>query len=244
MLTRRSPITWVLFMAPALFWPQEAHAQGDYELSRRGVVGLNAQLGIPRGEFDRYVDESFGLGGFLVYNLDRAGRFGLRLDASWLVYGSETVTRPLSLTIPRVSVDVTTENQILSSYIGPQLSLRSGSVTPYLNVGVGLSYFFTESSVSDVDDHFEEIVSSTNFDDLTTSWMTGGGLLVGVSRAVHITLSAQYLRNGRTRYLREGSIREYTDGTVWFDPIESATDLLVLQLGVSFALRSLERDGE
>lgn len=38
------------------------------------------------------------------------------------------------------------------------------------------------------------------------------------------------------RYLREGSIQEEPDGTISFTPIESETNLLWLQFGVSIGL--------
>ena len=48
--------------------------------------------------------------------------------------------------------------------------------------------------------------------------------------------------NGQVRYLREGSIREAPDGSISFRPIESETNMLLIQVGVSFAFGKDEED--
>ena len=207
-------------------WAQESPGFG-------GAFGGYLALGNPQGEFGIYVDQSFGLGGFFVVNLDRRGIIGLRLDGSYLIYGLESVRRPLSLTVRRVQVDVTTYNQIISGLLGPQLTFATGSVRPYVYAGAGFSYFFTESGVSG-SSNFGDFARSTNFDDLTFAWAGGGGLQVRVSRRVGLEFSVQYVHNGRVRYLREGSIYERADGSVWFRPIASETNLVVYKVGVSF----------
>ncbi len=224
----------VLLVSAAFLWPVQALAQ-DYDISRRGMAGLNLQVGLPQGEFDRFVDAAGGLGGFAVYNIDRAGYFGVRLDGSFLVYGSETFRRPLSTTIQRVQVDVTTSNEIFSLFVGPQLTFRMGAVQPYVNGGAGFSYFATESRVSD-HHHVGDIASSVNFDDATFAWMGGGGLAVGLSRKVYLTMSAQYVDNGVVTYLREGGLRETSSG-VRLDPITSEANLWVIQVGVGLTFR-------
>ncbi len=62
-------------------------------------------------------------------------------------------------------------------------------------------------------------------------------MALGLSRSVFIDLSAQYVNNGRVRYLREGSIHERPDGSIWFIPIESTANVLMMKLGVSIAFR-------
>jgi hypothetical protein len=43
----------------------------------------------------------------------------------------------------------------------------------------------------------------------------------------------EFVQNGQTRYLREGSLRTAPDGHVTFTPIESETNMLVARFGVS-----------
>ncbi len=206
-----------------------------HEHDRRFFIGGGVLIAVPQGEFDNYVDTHPGAGAYVLYNFDRHGNFGLRLDGSWVIYGRETVVRPLSETIQRVWVDVTTENEIYSLLVGPQATLWTGAVRPFVNGGIGFSYFATTSSVSGTRD-FEEFAGTTNFDDFTFAWSSGGGLWVGVSRSVSLSFSANYVHNGQVRYLREGSIREANDGSIFFRPIESETNLLVFQIGVSIGV--------
>lgn len=214
-------------------------AQGLVELpehSRRQIlVGGGLTLAVPTGEFGDFVDFGGGLHGFGVFNFDREGTVGLRLDGSALWYGSETVRVPLSSFTRRVMIDVTTENLITSLGVGPQLTLGNGPIRPYVYGLVGFSYFATVSRASgsaDVDD----FASTTNFDDLTFSATAGAGFMIQVSGGrtpVWIDLSGFAVQNGRTRYLREGSIQERSDGSLFITPIESETNMLAFRLGVT-----------
>lgn len=238
MRRRNGRIGWLVGLAvitgasvPAL------HAQGGglREVRPRGAVGGHVVLAFPVGEFENFVDFGGGLGAFALVNLDRDGVVGLRFDGSLLLYGSETVRRPLSQTVQRVFVDVTTNNFIVSLGVGPQFTVGRGVVRPYVFGTVGFAYFATESSVRGTAD-FDSFASSTNFDDVTLALSSGGGLVIQLSRGRHpvsLDLSASMQRNGRTRYLREGSIRERADGSVYFTPIESEANLMVVKAGVS-----------
>ena len=124
-----------------------------------------AQLAAPLGEFNDNVGlgGGVGLGGLLYLGDQRYA--ALRAEGSFVVYGSDTVRRPLSPTIPFVDVDVKTTNSILTAGVGPQIFLATGPIRPYIYGTVGLSYFVTQTSVKG--DHEDEpIASTTNFDDL------------------------------------------------------------------------------
>lgn len=201
----------------------------------RFQAGGHLALAVPQGQFSDFVDLGYGLGGWLAVNLDRHGTLALKLDGSFLVYGHETRRRPLSPTIPFVTVDVTTSNNIYSFGIGPVLTLGHGAIRPYGTATAGFSYFATESSVkgSNNTDSFAE---STNFDDFTFAWTAGGGFRIQVSRGrspVFIDLATEYHRNGRASYLREGSIVDNGNGTISIHPIQSETNLLLVKVGVS-----------
>lgn len=225
--------------AACLTLPEPAAAQG------RWFVGGGLTLAVPRGEFEGFVDEGLGFGGHVAYTFDRAGVAGLRLDASVVTYGSERFRVPLSTTVSRVRVDVTTRNNILLFGAGPQLALPAGPFRPYVNGQVGLGYFYTESSVRGSSRYFfddfgrDGFAQTTNFDDLSFAYGAGGGLGVALSRGgtpVFLTLDAQYRNHGRTRYLREGGIEEGADGRLFLRPLESDADVLILQLGVTVGL--------
>jgi opacity protein-like surface antigen len=200
-------------------------------------AGVAFHVADPVGEFDRFVDVGYGIGGHFVWTLDRSRIFGLRADVGFVQYGHERKRVPLSNTIGgRIMVDVNTDNNIVMFGVGPQIMAPSGSIRPYANGGIGLAYFATQSSVGGSSDEFD-FASTTNFDDATFAWNAGGGVLIPVRkglRPILIDVGARFQGNGEARYLKEGSIEDNSDGTISFTPIRSETNLVTYHLGVSF----------
>jgi hypothetical protein len=198
-------------------------------------AGAHANLALPQGEFSDFVDAGFGLGGWFAFNLDHRGMFAFKLEGNWIIYGSETRHLPLSPVVPFVTVDVTTRNNIYALGAGPLITLATGTIEPYITGTVGFSYFATESGVSGTsnDEDFDETV---NFDDFTFAVGAGAGIRFRVSSGstpIYLDLGAEYHRNGRASYLREGSISDNGNGTISFTPIQSETNLTLIRLGVS-----------
>lgn len=201
----------------------------------------------PQGDFGNYVGTGFGANGHFIVQPGATGILGIRLDAAFVNYGRETKRVPFSSTVGgRVSVDVSTNNNIILFNIGPQLMLPDGRLRPYLNANIGLSYFFTQSSVDDIGGG-EPIAETTNYSDLTLSYGGGAGLYIPLRRGrsiVSLDLGARYVVNGETRYLREGSIEDGPNNTIVITPILSETNFLSFQLGVSVRLpRSADGNG-
>lgn len=229
---RVSRLAGALLLAVALLGlPAAAEAQA------RWVAGGGLALSVPRGELDGLIDEGIGVGGQLLYRLDPAGALALRLDGAMVTYGRESFRTPLSRTVSRVLVDVETRNNIALLGFGPQLTLPAGRFRPYVNAAVGLGYFYTESEVKGSRNfRFDDFARTTNFDDLGFSWGGGGGLELGLRAGANpllLVFDVQYRDQGRTRFLREGSIEETADGRLTFDPLEAEVDLLLLRLGVA-----------
>ena len=201
-----------------------------------GWAGGSLVLALPVGQFSNYVNVGGGLNAFAAFKLARDGAASIRTDLSFLIYGSETRRVPLSNTVQLVTVDVTTSNTIFSFGIGPQLTATRGAIRPYAVGQVGFSYFATVSSVSGSGD-VESFANSTNFDDFTFALRGGGGLWVRLSPAVSLDLSAHVIKNGRVQYLREGSITFDLTGAPVYHPIESETNLWIVQAGVSVGLQ-------
>jgi hypothetical protein len=201
--------------------------------------GLAFSVGQPRGAFNRYVDEGYGVGAHGLYRVDRQGAFALRLDGGFLNYGRETLRVPLSGRPGggRVELDLTTTNNIFWLGAGPQLMAPRGPVRPYVNGTAGFSYFATTSSVKGRNNE-ASFAEDTNYDEAQFSWGGGAGVLVPLYRnprsLVLLDLGAQYHDNGRNvRYLREGGIRDLPNGDVQLDVIRSRADLITWQVGVS-----------
>ena len=207
----------------------------DVWTPNRFQAGAHLNLALPQGEFSDFVDTGYGFGAWFAFNLDRRGLIALKLDGNFLIYGSETRRRPLSPTVPFVTVDVTTRNNIYTMSAGPLITLSQGAIKPFISGSIGFSYFATESSVSGTSSA-DDFASSNNFDDFTFSMMGGGGLRIRLKsgqRPVFLDMSSEYHRNGQASYLREGSIVDNGNGTISFTPIQSETNLVLIRLGVS-----------
>jgi hypothetical protein len=206
----------------------------------RWFGGVNFTYAQPRGEFGDHVERGYGLDLHGVYALDRAGIVGLRVDAGFLNYGHERQRVPLSTTTGgRISLDLTTSNNIAFIGVGPQIGLPDGRLKPYVHGFAGVSFLWTESSVSGTRSG-EAFASTTHLDDRTFTWGGGAGVFLPVKRRgtrVSVDLGLDYRNGGRAEYLREGSIRDEPDNTISFDPIESDTDLLTFRVGVSIGGR-------
>ena len=205
----------------------------------KGEFFLFGTAAVPVGEFQSFVDLGGGVGvGGLAY-LNRDHSLAFRLEGTFVVYGSETFSTPLSPTVPFVDVDVRTTNYIASLGVGPQVFLGTGALRPYVFGTAGFSYFATQSSASGTHD-IEPFASTTNFDDFTLALSGGGGFAVDLSQGEHpvsLDLSATYQRNGLTEYLTKGDLIELPGGGWTVDPIRSETNLVTYRVGVSIGIR-------
>jgi hypothetical protein len=230
-----------VFVSAALVVATPAAAQYGYELGRhrpRVALGGGAFVAQPVGEFKNYVNNGFGGGAHLLLRVDPHGFLALRVDGGYLVYGHET--KRVSLPgAGRVEFDVTTSNNIVTYSVGPQLMVPAGPVRPYVNAFAGGAYFFTESSVGG-SDNASDFASTRNFGDNVPSYGYGGGVFVPFAvrdAFVGLDLGARFIRNGFTRYLREGGITDLPSGGYTVSPIESETNLVVYHAGVRVGLR-------
>src|SRR5262245_24797484 len=134
-----------LFLLPLTLQGQRADRDDPFSRNWRFEAGGSFNYGVPQGDFRENVRQGFGLDAFFRWNLDSRGIFSLRTDGSYLGYGRETKRVPLSQTVGRIRLDLTTTNNILHMGIGPQLTAPDGPFRPYVNGGIGFSYFFTSS---------------------------------------------------------------------------------------------------
>lgn len=219
---------------------------GSPALSQTGQFSLALTVGLPRADFERSLDgEGFGINGNLAIRLGLSP-FLAGIEAAYLIYGRETRNVPFSLTIPDVTVDVETSNNIFQSHLYLRAQNDLGAVRPYMDGLLGFNYLFTKTSIKDEDDiDDEDIASSTNLEDFAFSYGLGGGLLIrlhepdrnaapGARRtAIFLDLRARYLLGSEAEYLKKGGI-DREDGEIRINPVRSKTDLLTINVGVSF----------
>ena len=199
-------------------------------------AGIGLEFAQPVGQFRQNVSQGFGGGGHFVFGLDPQGILGIRVDAGFINYGNEDRYVPVSGTIRLITLNESTSNNIFVASIGPQLAVRSGPIRPYVNAGVGIGYFYTETSLKDYDGN--ELASNTNFSDNSLMYSLGGG--VGIPLAVRGTqlsldLGARYEDIGRTRYLTRNDLRDDPTSPygVLITPHESEARYVAYHAGVS-----------
>jgi len=205
-------------------------------------IGGDFLIALPQNEFRDKIDEvGYGVSGHFGFFIGHSPIM-IGVDFGYLNYGSEKRHEPFSETIPDVTVDVRTTNNILMLHGFVRLQQQEGVVRPYVEGLWGFKYLFTRTSVSD-DSFGEPIASSTNFDDLAGSWGIGTGIDIRLwkQRQPHVrgslfdlslNVSARYLWGSEAEYLKKGSIRRDPDGRVTYLVLRSTTDMLIPQVGI------------
>jgi hypothetical protein len=199
-------------------------------------VGVYFTTIVPRGGFsDNVTNNGYGASGQFLVRLGPSP-FLAGGDLGIAVYGSVSHREPISTTIPNLQVRVRTSNNILFSHFVLRAQPRTGMVRPYFDGLIGLKHLFTRTSISDLTDG-ETIASSTDLSDTALSYGFGGGLQIPLTKGreakILLDTGVRYLRGARAEYLRKGSIRE-VNGQVVFDVLSSRTDVLAVQVGVTF----------
>jgi hypothetical protein len=198
--------------------------------------GLDFTTVIPTGDFSKNVtNNGYGAGAhFLV----RLGRLPLLLggDFAFATYGSDEHIESISETIPELEVKVRTNNNITMTHLLLRAQPREGKVRPYADALVGFKYLYTDTTIIN-ESSGEELTSSKNLSDFVYSYGFGGGVQVRLAAAgsgdISLDGKVRYLRGGRAEYLKEGSVRR-ENGTVFFDVLSSRTDVVTVQIGITF----------
>ena len=205
--------------------------------------GLTFGGGLPSGAFW----DNIGHPGFSI-DLSLGHRLGnspltLGVDCSFVIYGHTSRTDFISSTVP-LEVDVDTENDIIQGLLYLKLQPVRGRVRPYVEALAGINYLFTDTTIAGTDYPYDEISSSTNFDDLALTAGFGAGLGIRLGRQrpqivdgskgtqVLLDVKVRYLAGGRAKYLREDSIIP-ENGSFTYDYRESTTNLISAQAGLS-----------
>ena len=204
--------------------------------TQRFQFGLDFTTVIPTGDFSKNVtNNGYGMG---VQFLVGLGRMPLLLggDFAFAVYGSDEHVESISETIPELEVKVRTTNNISMPHLVLRAQPREGKVRPYADALVGFKYLSTDTTILS-ESTGEELTSSKNLSDLVYSYGFGGGVQVRLASAGNGDISldgkVRYLRGGHAEYLKEGSVRR-ENGAVFFDVLTSRTDVVTVQIGITF----------
>ncbi len=192
-------------------------------------------VGTPQQQFAAFAPTGYGFQAAGVANLDPQGWLGIRLDGGWLYFGGVEHDVPFSGTGGLVNVRLHTSNNLAMLGIGPQFSVPTGPIRPYVYATAGLGYFFTTSSVTNQNTG-EEIAGSTNFSSTVFAWSTGVGFQMPVARSIAIDAGAEYRSQKDAEYLAKDNIVQNPDGTPGGIRGSHRTDadLVSYHLGVTF----------
>jgi hypothetical protein len=173
-----------------------------------GARGINAQ---PAGEFKRYVNSGWGIGGDFRWFPGAQRVMSVRADAGFLIYGRQTTNECFG-TGCRIRIDITTSNNIFSGLVGPELQAPSGFVRPYVNAMAGWTVFWTQSSADGQNDN-NNVFETTNMVDHLFTSAVGGGIRIPLASQVGLDFNARRNFNGRARYLTRDSFGDGSNTT-------------------------------
>ncbi len=204
--------------------------------------GIHFNSGFPLGEMKDQIDRNaYGIGGQIFFAPSKSP-LAIGIELGYMNYGNESRREPFSTTIPDVTVNVETSNNIVQAFLVLRGQMPQGPIQLYGDAIVGLNYLFTETKITDSDLPGEEVASSTNSDDAAFAYGFGGGIMVPVftrklqnedGAPIQVLLDAgvRYVMGNEAEYLKKGSIRRI-DGAVIYDPVRSKTDMMRLHVGV------------
>jgi hypothetical protein len=195
------------------------------EVRDRGSFGATLVVAEPLGDFRRHGNYAAGLSGFAVVG---GPALGLRIDGSWMLYDASYQ-----------GYGVSTNSQIGSLAIGPQVTLGRGALRLYGFVTAGGSLFWSNASYDGGCGCYNN--SDYYLDgDFTTTTSAGTGLLITVARKqtpIAIDLGVRGVRHDRVSYVPAGGLTQNSDGTFSAQRVETPVELRVFQIGVSIGIR-------
>ena len=203
------------------------------------TISITFNVGNAVGDLSEYFDRGFGaqLSGF--YPLEEMGIARIRADIGFLVYGVERQRHCFPVPIGcRINAEVQTTNSIGYGGVGPEFGFPMGAIEPYVYGTIGLSVFWTESSL--VERTGEDYLDTTHLADGNFAWRAGGGVRVRLTQGrspVALNFAVERHDNGVAEFLTKGDIVDHTDGRITLRSNRSQADLVTLRIGVTIGIR-------
>lgn len=206
------------------------------------TVNGNFQVGIPLDEFQDNLDKpGFGGGALFLVNIAQSP-ISAGLDLSIMGYDSETANYNVRVGGFLKEYELTTSSNIFLGHAVVRIQAPGQRfINPYLDGMIGFKNLFTSTSLTD-QDLGESVDSDIDETDWAFSYGAAVGLQINVSRRHHIAIDLRcaYLPGNSATYLVRSP--EPFGGYNYDDPIEafekknSATNLVLPQIGVTFKL--------
>ena len=231
------PHRFVLALALCLS-PSAAHAQARY------TVGLAGAYGQPLDEFADNVRRGFGVDGFGTLGLDRQGIFSLKAELGYIRYDRKSEPFLASTGFGYIELESETTSGVLMLGAGPQLTLPSGPIRPYLGGTAGFARFATNTAIvipsyASNTGQKETLDQQTVSSDFILSLTASGGLrfeLPFFGRGVLGDLGVRWHRNGLAEYVSSEGVFYDGTGEPTITATRSEADFLVYRLGIVIPL--------
>ena len=191
--------------------------------SSANYLDLTLTMGIPMEEFGETTSSlPFGLTVNYLYQPTSKLPFLFGGGIAYLSAGSKNIKKTLTADITlgntlidqlNIPLEFSIRNQIINGHALVRVQGRHTTVKPYLDLIGGFNYFWTSTTLYDrstqnyfqTDDN-DRIFHKTQISDIAWSGGAGVGLMVRVSSAVLINLSANYLVGGKLDYYDKNQI--------------------------------------
>lgn len=219
--------------------PATATAQSVSEPAPpRFEAGAALEYAQPVSQFSQNVRRGFGGGGHLILGIDPARVLGIRVNADYINYGNASQYFQFNSGFQSTVLEQRTSNNIFVATVGPQLTFPSGPIRPYVNGGVGIAYFYTQTSLKQNDPYSNQSVDlaqATDYSDNSLAYTGSAGFYFPVQSSFLIDVGARYNAIGKTRYLTKGDITADPNSPsgILVTPHESDARFISYRLGVS-----------
>lgn len=201
-------------------------------------VGVNGVMLNPQGEFSRNMDENaFGVSINGSYKIKEIP-FSIGVAVGWSRYGSASKTETL---IWPVSVEVTTNNDIVFGHLFGRYELDLGFLKPYAELLAGFNYLFTNTEIEDFGE--DNIASVTHFEDAALNYGINTGMMVKILeegndndtfKKLFLDFKIGYSLGDKAEYLKEGDLIRGDNNKIIIRKTKSDIDYLSYQIGLVF----------
>jgi len=170
-------------------------------------VGGGILLSLPQEDFANVSEIGGGMGLKFLFSPPLAPAIAVRVDAAFVVYGSENYREQVA----GIPVNITVRNQAVQFTVGPQLQLPAGPIRFYAAPMAGVYNYSTRVEIEGTD--IGETQSSTT----KFGWNISGGLLIRVYQSpikrwkLDIDLEGKYHTIKKAIETEVGGVVEQTD---------------------------------
>ena len=215
---------------------EEEEEEIVYDFDKTLMIGANFQLGFPLDQFGDNIDViGWGFGGNVMWQFKRNEQLFAGIDFGYQNYDSESRITTFGF---NEEYELKTKNSMVLAHLQLRIYPKVDFfIQPYFEGLFGIKSLFTRSTEKDV---FTNETFNSQFDNSDYAWSVGGAV------GFEIPIQKKYLFfEGRLAYLKGTSADYYArrpGNPNYINPLEvfelknSATDLLMPQIGIKFLI--------